>query len=107
MRPFHLAVPRLHPQKLQLVAREVITGSQAVFSECPNCEVALTLQQPDIQEPGELLGICECCLSWFLIVEDDENANRCLVLELPSADAIRAMFKSSVDATMQTAAKSG
>ena len=41
------------------------TASQ-VASCCPRCESALTLHQPDPDQPNRLLATCDECKSWFL-----------------------------------------
>ena len=38
-----------------------------VRAHCLNCDVPLSLSQPDLSSPDRLLGVCKQCQHWFLI----------------------------------------
>lgn len=37
---------------------------------CPVCESPMEVQQPDPDQPDRLLGICEGCKRWALLIHD-------------------------------------
>jgi hypothetical protein len=61
---------------------------------CPDCQAALDLQQPDVDQPTQLLGICDGCSKWFFLVELEEEWNGTMLFELPSAKTLRSMLAS-------------
>ena len=79
----------MNPVTFELVARGTATNDGVDSLCCPDCQVALDLQQPDIGEPMQLLGICCCCSRWYLAVELHFDGGETLLLELPSAKSIR------------------
>ena len=38
-----------------------------VGSACPGCEQSLDVMQPDAEDPGRFLGVCNGCRTWFHI----------------------------------------
>jgi hypothetical protein len=90
--PSQLAVSQQYLMNFELVARAVNTGSCANSLCCPDCQSLLNLHQPDEERPSQLLGTCDGCSRWFLLVETDLEWDGTLLFELPSADAIRAML---------------
>ena len=55
---------------------------------CLNCARELDVHQPDVQDPGRLLGTCEACHAWHLIEWDAGRPGRLVVLlpDLPDPD---------------------
>jgi hypothetical protein len=56
---------------------------------CPDCQAALDLHQPDVDQPTQLLGICKDCSKWFYLLEHDDDWDRTMLFELPSVETIR------------------
>jgi hypothetical protein len=80
---------------LEWVTRPVTMVPGASSLCCPDCQAALDLQQPDVDLPEQLLGICKSCSKWFFLVELEEDWNGTMLFELPSAATMRAMIPSS------------
>jgi uncharacterized protein YbaR (Trm112 family) len=76
-------------EALELVARGAVTNDGVNALCCPDCQFPLDLHQPDLEQPMQLLGICESCCKWFFIVGVDDEGNETVLLELPSAELIR------------------
>ncbi len=55
---------------------------------CPDCQIPLNLLQPDENDPCCLLGACERCSKWVLLVELEPDWKKTRLVELPSGDAI-------------------
>lgn len=90
VKPSHLDVSQSIPLNFELVARS-FTGSCWTNSLCcTSCSVPLNLHQPDEDSPTQLLGTCDCCSRWFLLVESELDGEETFMFELPSAEAIRA-----------------
>jgi hypothetical protein len=92
VKPSQFTISQPTPMTFELVARAVGTDSWANSLCCPNCQVPLNLHQPDEERPSQLLGTCDCCSRWFLLVESELDWDGTLMFELPSADSIRAML---------------
>jgi hypothetical protein len=86
----HITIARSTPLTLELVARSVSSNARANSLQCPDCQVALNLHQPDVEQPSQLLGTCECCSRWFFLVENGLDCGEMLLFELPTAETIRA-----------------
>jgi hypothetical protein len=80
------------PLTFELVARPVTIMPGAHSLCCPDCQLPLDLHQPDEELPAQLLGICESCSKWFLVVEVEPDWSGTLLFELPSAETIRELF---------------
>lgn len=55
---------------------------------CPGCRRPLTLHQPDASHPTDLLGTCEDCRCWSLLV-DTPIGIEVLIVNLPPVDRPR------------------
>jgi hypothetical protein len=87
-----LGLPASGPVTCEPVTRPVTMIPGASSLCCPDCQAALDLQQPDVDQPAQLLGICKGCSKWYFLVEVEEDWNGTMLFELPSADTIRAML---------------
>jgi hypothetical protein len=88
--PSHFAIAQSTPLVFELVARSVSSNAWANSLCCPECQVTLNLHQPDEEQPSQLLGTCDCCSRWFFLVENELDCDDMLLIELPTADSIRA-----------------
>ena|SRR5580658_1181057 len=57
---------------------------------CPHCDVVLCLHQPDIEDPGQMLGTCDQCSGWFILVGLGTRS-AVLAFEVPRDAATRAV----------------
>jgi hypothetical protein len=59
-----------------------------VRAHCLNCDLPLSLSQPDLDSPERLLGVCEQCKHWFVIhlILDQSQG---LLCRLPDIEVIR------------------
>jgi hypothetical protein len=77
------------PMTMGFVGR-IISMDRGIRSICcPDCQDPLDLLQPDEEEPARLLGTCESCSKWLFLVEIEPEWKQALLVELPSAEAIR------------------
>ena len=62
---------RIHPIKKVPTELDVLLFPAAVErpvrARCLNCDLPLSLSQPDLDSPERLLGVCEQCKHWFFI----------------------------------------
>lgn len=73
---------------LNLAARIIAIPNASESIECPSCSGPLNLLQPDENDPGRLLGTCESCAVWLLMVELEPDWRKVIVIELPDAEAL-------------------
>ena len=92
VKPSQLEVSESIPLNVQLVARAMSEGSWTNSLCCTACHVPLNLHQPDEEKPSQLLGTCDCCSRWFVLVESELDWEGMLLFELPSAETIRAIL---------------
>lgn len=60
----------------------------ALEVECASCGAFLDLHQPDMGRPERLLGTCEACGDWYLILPHDDRDTT--LLRLPEeAEIVR------------------
>jgi hypothetical protein len=83
-----------NPVTFEWVTRPVTMIPAASSLCCPDCQTALDLQQPDVDQPTQLLGICDGCSKWFFLVELEEQCNGTMLFELPSAATMRSLLSS-------------
>jgi hypothetical protein len=59
-----------------------------VRARCLNCDLPLSLSQPDLNSPERLLGVCKQCKHWFFIhlIPDQTKG---LLFRLPDIQVIR------------------
>jgi hypothetical protein len=74
---------------LPFVARTIAAGRGSRSFLCPDCHAPLGLIQPDENEPTRLLGICDSCPKWALLVELEPEWQKFLLIELPDGETIR------------------
>ena len=89
LQPSHAGCTPANRETFELVARGTATNNGVDSLCCPDCQVPLDLHQPDLGQPMLLLGTCGCCSRWFFAVDLDLDGNETVLLELPSAEAIR------------------
>ena len=70
------------------VLRFPVAVEHPVRARCVNCDVPLSLSQPDLSSPDRLLGVCEQCKHWFFIhlIPDRTEGILC---RLPDIEVIR------------------
>lgn len=73
---------------LSLAMRIVAMPNAAESFECPSCSGPLNLLQPDENDPGRLLGTCESCSTWSLMVEIEPDWRTVVVIDLPDGEEI-------------------
>jgi hypothetical protein len=81
--------PRRVPVALDVIPFASPDGSLA-WVECLDCREPLGLHQPDDHCPDRLLGICEACRRWFLLLMSPEESLATMVI-LPEAEWFRAV----------------
>jgi hypothetical protein len=59
---------------------------------CSDCGGPLDLHQPDANSPDLLVGICESCRRWYLILAD-RGADEILMVLLPDREWFRAITR--------------
>lgn len=74
------------------MSRRILNPSLPLEVECDGCGIPLDIHQPDPNRPDRLLGTCEACGNWVLIVADDES-NSALLVRLPEAAEITKQTK--------------
>jgi len=89
VKPSQLGSSSSSPGTFELVARGTARNDGVNSLYCPDCQIPLDLHQPDQEEPMQLLGTCDECSKWFLVVELDSDWSGTLLLEIPSAETIR------------------
>jgi hypothetical protein len=74
-----------------------------VRAHCLNCDLPLSLSQPDLRSPDRLLGVCEQCKYWFFIhlIPDQTEGILC---RLPDVEVIRQL---SLDDPSEEPSKKG
>ena len=60
---------------------------------CARCCSRLALSQPDLQSPARLLGVCEGCRRWYLIVMEPDLGSALMVV-LPESREFQAAWES-------------
>ena len=58
---------------------------------CSRCRDHLSLHQPDLQSPARLLGICDGCRRWYLVLMAPGLASAMMVV-LPEDQAFQAAW---------------
>jgi hypothetical protein len=92
VKPSHLEKSKSIPLNFELVARAVSSNAWTNSLCCTTCQAPLNLHQPDEEQPSQLLGTCDSCFRWFLLVESELDWEGMLLFELPSAETIRKTF---------------
>jgi hypothetical protein len=92
MKPSHLDVSQSIPLNFELVGHALSAGSWTNSLSCTTCRAPLNLHQPDEERPSQLLGTCDVCSRWFLVVDSELDWEGMLLVELPTAETIRALL---------------
>ncbi len=95
MSPFKTMLAGPIPLSFDLVARPVVLAPGCTTLCCPECQASIDRHQPDDSQPSLLLGTCLLCSRWFLLIEIEDVWGLTLLVELPSADRIRAIVEAS------------
>jgi hypothetical protein len=77
----------------ELNARVVRLENSEASPGCPDCNKFLSLHQPDENVPTQLLGTCESCSRWFLLIDFEDVWSEFLVFDLPCEAMVREIFK--------------
>jgi hypothetical protein len=77
----------------ELNARVFRIDNSEASPGCPDCGKSLSLHQPDENVPTQLLGTCEFCSRWFLLIDLENAWSELLVFDLPCEAAVRKIFK--------------
>jgi hypothetical protein len=59
--------------------------------KCGNCHFGLQTHQPDAQSPARLLGTCDGCGHWYLIMLEPDMVSA-LMVALPETEAFRSAW---------------
>ncbi len=73
---------------LPLVVRSIKPGEESGTLECPACASPLNLIQPDEGDPTRLIGTCESCSAWGLLVELEPDWQQALMIEIPGGEEV-------------------
>lgn len=73
---------------LPFVVRTITPGGETQTLNCPACECPLNLIQPDEGDPCRLLGTCESCSAWGLLVELEPDWQKALLIEVPDGEEL-------------------
>jgi hypothetical protein len=80
---------------LPFVVRTTAPGPQSHILSCPACHSPLNLIQPDEYDPARLLGICESCTKWALLVELEPEWQKVLVVDLPDGPTLISSYRNA------------
>ncbi len=61
---------------------------------CPHCHEVLSLHQPDSQSPSRILGFCEGCRRWYLVLVELKR-NEARMILLPESELFQAIWNSN------------
>jgi hypothetical protein len=73
---------------LPFVVRTIEPGVESGALECPACQSPLNLIQPDENDPTRLIGTCESCSAWGVLVELEPDWQKALLIEVPGGDQV-------------------
>lgn len=73
---------------LPFVVRTITPGGESQTLNCPECESPLNLIQPDEGDPCRLLGTCESCSAWGVLIELEQDWQKALLIEVPGGDEL-------------------
>ena len=59
---------------------------------CDHCGSPLDLSQPDVEASARLIGVCEACRRWYLILIEPDLASALMVM-LPESRALRSAWE--------------
>ena len=68
---------------IPLIGRTIVVGRGSRGLRCPGCTSPLNLLQPDENNPVRLLGICDTCGKWTVLVELEADVAQGLALRTP------------------------
>ena len=62
-------IPRCVAAQLDVIPFEFeVPPGDLDWVRCNRCDTHLSLHQPDLQSPSRLLGICDGCRRWYLVL---------------------------------------
>ena len=73
---------------IPLIGRTIVVGRGSRGMRCPGCTSPLNLLQPDENNPVRLLGICQSCGKWTILVELEPVWRKALLFEIPNEEVL-------------------